>query len=160
MDAIIRTAARMNNGLRSDALHEPGTDGEEDDDVPIYATPADIRNKINAILRDSGMTQAELARRFAQQVHHEAITGGKIKRFIDMKGPFGGAANPVYYAAFVFFEKLRIKTGGKESKKRLELMDVHPDGIPRRDLSKGWFICGAGQVPTIDSLGRGGCRYE
>ncbi|GAM88277.1 hypothetical protein ANO11243_063100 [Dothideomycetidae sp. 11243] len=107
-------------------------DGEDEGDVPIYDTCQDMRTKINAHLRNSSMSMAELGRRMGAMLpESKKLSGAQITSFLQKKGPYSGAESGVYYASYVFFEKLRIKKGGKESKKRLEVKDAHPKGWDR-----------------------------
>ncbi|KAL1304694.1 hypothetical protein AAFC00_003646 [Neodothiora populina] len=44
-----------------------------------------------------------------------------LNRFREAKGPDGGNTNSVFYAACVFFEKIRVKEGKPKSKHRQEM---------------------------------------
>ncbi|KAF2221405.1 hypothetical protein BDZ85DRAFT_251167 [Elsinoe ampelina] len=129
-------------------------DGEDSESVPIYDTCQDIRNKINAELR-KGTTQAELARQFSSMYPDaRPVQGTQIKTFLGRKGPYGGAESVVYYGAYVFFEKLRLKQGKPESKKRLEVVAAHPGGMSRRDITRRGIWCRTGDRPYLDSVGK------
>ncbi|TKX27546.1 hypothetical protein C1H76_0384 [Elsinoe australis] len=129
-------------------------DGEEDNICPIFDTCQDIRKKINAeIRRDT--TKAELARIFGAQFNPlHKISGSQLQRFLDKKGPFGGAESGVYYGAYVFFEKLRMKQGKPESKRRLQVKEANPNGMERTDASRKYVTCIQGERPYFDSVGR------
>ncbi|KAF2154668.1 hypothetical protein K461DRAFT_291592 [Myriangium duriaei CBS 260.36] len=130
-------------------------DGEEKEAVKIYDTAQDMRNKINAHFRKSHMSQAELGRRLGDMFPEpQNIAGRQIKTFLMKKGVMGGADGPVYYASYVLFEKLRIKTGGKESKKRLGIKESNPKGCERYDVQKqGLTVCGD-EAPYVDKVGK------
>ena len=99
--------------------------GEEDDDVPVYDTCTEIRRKINAHLKKSGTTQAQLCRDLSAQLHvnrpSKGLQGSQLATFLKGKGVRSGAKSSVFYAAYVFFEKLRIKDGKAKSKHRLAM---------------------------------------
>ncbi|KAF2221404.1 hypothetical protein BDZ85DRAFT_265320 [Elsinoe ampelina] len=129
-------------------------DGEDDDSCPIFDTCQDIRNKINAELR-KGTTKAELVRQISAQFNtREKITASQLQRFMDNKGPLGGAESGAFYGGYVFFEKLRLKQGKPESKKRLEVKQAHPNGMPRKDSANTFVTLPAGEKAYIDNLGR------
>jgi len=46
-----------------------------------------------------------------------------------MKGPDAGNTNPVYYAAYVFFEKERIRTSKAKSEGRKKMESIYPRGM-------------------------------
>lgn len=100
--------------------------GEESGTVPIYDTCDDIRNKINAHLRSAGTTQASFCREISACQGRDAtpIQSGQVTSFLRKKGPMAGNTSKVFYASYVFFEKVRVKKGGKKSKKREEVEEV------------------------------------
>lgn len=49
------------------------------------------------------------------------ITGSQLANFRGKKGPSAGNSTSVFYAAYVFFEKMRIKEGKKKMKEREEM---------------------------------------
>ncbi|PNS13861.1 hypothetical protein CAC42_1352 [Sphaceloma murrayae] len=128
-------------------------DGGDKGELPIFDTCQDIRTKINAELRKS-TTKAELARLIAAQLPDGRLTASQLQRFLDKKGPLGGAESNAYYGGYVFFEKLRRKQGKAESKKRLQVKEAHPQGMGRKDSSNIHVFCAKGQRPYLDSLGR------
>ena len=69
-----------------------------------------------------------------------------------MKGPTAGSLNSVYYGGYVYFEKLRIKNKGKKSKKRLDVEEAQPGGMPMEPAHS--VICKIGQHPHEDKFGR------
>ncbi|KAK2775400.1 calcineurin is a calcium-dependent [Colletotrichum kahawae] len=71
------------------------------------------------------------------------------------KGPTAGNTSSVFYAAYVFFEKLRVRDGKPKNKTREE-MEARwgPGGFDtERDSSRGFF-CAAGTAPVVDKYGR------
>ncbi|KAF4554042.1 Hypothetical protein D9617_5g069180 [Elsinoe fawcettii] len=129
-------------------------DGEETDSCKIYDTCQDIRNKINAELR-KGTAKAEIARHVSAQFSTpKKVSGSQLQSFLDKKGPLGGAESGAFYGGFVFFEKLRLKQGKEESKKRFQVREAHPGGVPQKDSNKTFVTCVAGTRPYIDNLGR------
>ena len=100
-------------------------DGEEADKVPVYDTCDEVRRKLTAYLRREGVTQAALLR-----VLHAELRGGKktsrlqssqLARFLQMKGANTGNTSALFYASYVYFEKLRVKQGKPKSKHREEM---------------------------------------
>ena len=96
-------------------------DGEESKEVPIYDTCNEIRKKIAAYLRGPGITQAGFLRELGKMYPEpKKISAAQLKTFQGKKGPLEGNSSNVFYAAYVFFEKIRVKQGKKKSKVREE----------------------------------------
>ncbi|KAF2211736.1 hypothetical protein CERZMDRAFT_42545 [Cercospora zeae-maydis SCOH1-5] len=96
--------------------------GEETGSVPIYDTCDEIRKKINAHLVKPGVTQASFCRDLAAQLSPGAsIQSKQLTDFRSKKGPRHGNTSCVFYAAYVFFEKLRLAEGKPKSKHRKEM---------------------------------------
>lgn len=92
-------------------IHLPG---EEMDNVPVYDTCDDVRRKINAHLKTPGLTQTQFCRDLYAQLRAPKCKGIQSKQLADfraLKGPIAGAKSSVFYAAYVYFEKLRIAQG-------------------------------------------------
>ncbi|KAI1865723.1 hypothetical protein JX265_008046 [Neoarthrinium moseri] len=129
-------------------------DGEIDENVKIYDTCDDVRRKITGHVKDS--TQAAFARELSQMMPHTRINATHVGRFQKMKGPRAGGHNPVFYAAYVYFEKLRIKQGKKKSAKR-EQMEEHWEekgGFPREGSHNIYILTKPGQHWTFDAMGK------
>ncbi|KAK6087055.1 oligomeric Golgi complex subunit 5 [Seiridium cupressi] len=128
-------------------------DGEIDENVKIYDTCDDIRKKINGHLKNT--TQAAFARELSDLLPHSKINASHVGRYLKMKGPKAGGHNPVFYAAYVYFEKLRIKQGKKKSAKR-EKMEENWDkegGFPREGSHNIYVTCLPGERWTFDQYG-------
>jgi hypothetical protein len=129
-------------------------EGEEKGEIPIYDTCDEVRRKINAQFRDSSMTQAAFLREIAKCIPGTPeLSSQRLKTFLNNKGPRAGSDSPIFYGAYVWFEKLRIKAGKKKNKKREEMENVWAKkGGVERDAAKGGWTCGA--APTIDKYGQ------
>lgn len=100
----------------------------ETDSVLVYDTCDEIRKKITAHLKTPGLTQAQFCRDLYAQLHAPKCQGFQSKQLADFrgkKGPVAGATSTVFYAAYVFFEKLRIAKGKPKSAHRLEMEDIY-----------------------------------
>lgn len=109
-------------------------DGEEDDDVCVYDSCDEIRKKISAHLQTPGLTQAQFCRDLYAQLHVpacKAIQSKQLSDFRAKKGARGGCTSSVYYAAYVYFEKVRLATGKPLSKHRKEMESIWPGGVDR-----------------------------
>lgn len=118
-------------------------DGEEEEEVEIYDTCDELRRKIAAHLRVPGMTQAAICRAMSTSFPESAgrkIQSKQLQEFQRKKGPLGGNSSGVFYGAYVFFEKLRIKQGKKKSKTREEMEQVWGnDGGVTRNMERGYW---------------------
>ena len=136
-------------------------EGEDTDSVPVYDTCDDIRAKITRFMRDSAgaSTNAAFIRLIKSALPaNSAInpTSRQMPTFQNKKGPRSGADSAVFYASYVFFEKLRIKKNKPKSKKRLEMEGVwtKEGGFPLEDsLKHGIWTMKKGESIQATSLG-------
>lgn len=119
-------------------------DGEETDSVPVFETCDVVRRKITAHLKTPGMTQAQFCRDLHAQLKMpgcKSIQSKMLNDFRGKKGAVAGCTSSVYYAAYVYFEKLRIAEGKPKSKHRLEMEKIYPRGAEReRDGRHGSVV--------------------
>jgi hypothetical protein len=119
---------------------------EDPDDVEIYDTPAELRRKINAHLKQPGVTKAGLCRQMG-------VTPRSLETFLKKKGRREGNDSKVFPASYIFFEKLRIKQGKKKSKVRQEMEEVwgFEGGM---DRYAGAFIIPRADGLSVDKYGK------
>ena len=131
--------------------------GEEDESVEVYDTCDEVRRKIAAYLREPNVAQAAFLRSLAQMLPDPTATlrSKQLNDFQAKKGPLAGNTSKIYYAAYVFFEKLRLKQGKPKTKKRLENEDewAMKGGIDTKRL-QGRVWCAAGANPYMDKYGK------
>ncbi|KAI5359524.1 hypothetical protein Slin15195_G071510 [Septoria linicola] len=96
--------------------------GEATGSVEIYDNCDEIRKKINAHLTKPGVSQASFCRDLAAQLTPGTkIQSKQLTDFRSKKGGRQGNTSCVFYAAYVYFEKLRIAEGKPRSKHRKEM---------------------------------------
>ncbi|OCL14862.1 hypothetical protein AOQ84DRAFT_330342 [Glonium stellatum] len=104
-------------------------EGEEEDKVPVYETCDMIRRKIDQYLKKPGVTQASFCRDLQAQYHTpsgpKSITSSQLASFRGKKGYDKGNTSSVFYAAYCYFEKLRIKEGKAKSKDRQKMEELY-----------------------------------
>ena len=131
-------------------------DDEEYEEVPIYATATDIRRELTTLLQTPGVSTAGLCRTLSA-ASGVNISAQRLNTFRN-KGKKGAATvdgtdSPVFYAAYVYVEKVRVLTGGKKSKHRLEMEEAWgDDGMSREGLQK--YVSLAHSTFDYDRLGR------
>lgn len=112
-------------------------DGEEDDEVPVFDTADELRKKISAHLKTPGLTQAQFCRDLYAQYNAptcKTISTTQLSSFRGKKGPRAGITSSVFYAAYVYFEKLRLATKKPKSTHRVQMESIYPDnGIDQED---------------------------
>ncbi|KAH0014705.1 hypothetical protein KCU78_g8535, partial [Aureobasidium melanogenum] len=133
-------------------------DGEDTDSVPVYDTCDDIRRQITAYLKKPGVTQAQFGRDLLAQFHTDkgpkGISASQMQSFRGKKGPDAGNTSSVFYSAYVFFEKMRIKQGKPKSQKRKEMEEVWgPNGFDTENANKG-ITCIQGSSVWKDKYGQ------
>ncbi|KAL9082725.1 MAG: hypothetical protein Q9159_006223 [Coniocarpon cinnabarinum] len=123
---------KQKNQDKGDDISDVHLDDEDEDKVPIFDTCTDVRRKISAHLRKEGVTTAGFCRDLSAQYHTDRSSGtiraSTLQTFRGKSKPMEGNTSPVYYAAYVFFEKLRIKEGKAKGKHRVEMEKRWPQG--------------------------------
>ncbi|KAL2257510.1 hypothetical protein VTK26DRAFT_86 [Humicola hyalothermophila] len=150
---FLATRGRDNGfGFAAKRLRRPNVDlsdivldGEEDDAVPVFDSCDEVRRKINAYPKRPGVTQAQFCRDLHAQLRGPArpdkpFRSSQLARFRAAKGTRHSARLPLFYAAYVFFEKLRIKEGRPKTKHRRAMEAAWPvTGLPRDSDGSDWF---------------------
>lgn len=133
-------------------------DGDDDAQMPVYDTCDTVRRKIRAILAKDGITQAAFCRAIATAAYGEGNTKNMaplMNTFMRQKGPLAGNTSSVFYAAYVFFEKRRVKDGKPKTKDREIMEEIHWNGVDTKVQSgKVSYVVGAGSKVGIDKYGR------
>lgn len=129
---------------------------EEGGNVPVYDTCNEVRRKIRALIGKEGVTQAAFAREISKTFRDgRTASPANLRYFLGQKGPRGGNTSTTFYAAYVFFEKQRIKSGKPKSKLRLEMEDVHGwEGMDTVHGGNTMWVCAAERQPYMDKYGR------
>ncbi|KAK4192851.1 hypothetical protein QBC35DRAFT_469711 [Podospora australis] len=109
---------------------------DERDEIPVFDSCDEILRKINLYLQKDGVTQAQFCREIYGQLRSpnkpKLFQSVQLQRFRGMKGAYAGCKSLIYYCAYVFFEKIRIKEGKPKSKHRLEQEELWgPRGADR-----------------------------
>ena len=100
-------------------------DGEDEDRVPVFDTCDEVRKKMNVFLRRDDVTQAAFLRALHAELRGRKKTSrlqsSQLARFRQMKGANSGNTSAIFYAAYVYFEKLRLMHGKPKTKHREEM---------------------------------------
>jgi hypothetical protein len=104
-----------------------GQAGDTFPSVPVFDTCSEIRRKVNVYLREPSNTESALLKALSSQFHHTKtrLTSSQLKLFRNARGPNVGNTNPVFYAAYVFFEKERIRLKKHKLKVRIEMEEIY-----------------------------------
>ncbi|ROV92317.1 hypothetical protein VSDG_07303 [Cytospora chrysosperma] len=129
-------------------------EGEETDSVLIYESCDEIRKKISAHLKTPGLTQAQFCRDLYAQLKAptcKAIQTKQLNDFRGKKGAISGCTSSVFYAAYVYFEKLRIAKGKPKSAHRLEMESIYPgEGLSRDNDGRNGVIAAQNNATMWD----------
>lgn len=60
----------------------------------------------------------------------------------------------MYYASYVFFEKIRIRDGKKKSAHRIQMEELYPEGVDVESRNDGRTYSFVGDVVRGDQYGR------
>jgi hypothetical protein len=60
--------------------------------------------------------------------------------FLGKNGAYAGNTSSVFYASYVFFDKLRIRDRKPNSKHRLDMEDIYPQGFDTKSRHDGRYI--------------------
>jgi hypothetical protein len=125
-------------------------------DTPVD-TCDDVRRKINAHLKKPSVTQAAFLRAASASFHNppRTLNARQLSAFRSKKGAVNGNTSGIYYGAYVYFEKLRIKEGKPKSKKREEMEEIHAKdgGIDTKNMQDRLLTI-AGDSWHHDAYGR------
>ncbi|KAK0246095.1 hypothetical protein EDD85DRAFT_44825 [Armillaria nabsnona] len=110
-------------------------DENEDGTVPVYDDCAEVRRKIGLLQKTPGWKVTQWLRDIG------GINNNSYSRFMKEKGRTGGASNGTYYAAYVYFEKIRIAEGKKKTPTRIKHEVELPHGYPL-ERARGWIFTG------------------
>jgi hypothetical protein len=131
--------------------------GEDDMGVPVFDTCDEIRKKIRALLA-KGVSQAAFARTLAAMYPEGSgknVSSANVSYFLGQKGALSGNTSTTLYAAYVFFEKRRIKEGKPKSGFREDMEEIHgPRGVDRESNVHQPVFCRAGEVPYVNRYGK------
>ena len=164
-----KTTAKKAAGAKGTAAAAAAVDisdvmlpGQEKDAVPIFDSCDEVRRKIDLHLGKPGVTQAQFCRDllalFNGPEKPEKIQSAQLNRFRGTKGPAAGTKSPCFYAAYVFFEKMRIKEDKPKTKHRQEMEKAWPKGMDlSQDSRTGYgFIQCDSQIKLTLTLGTTG----
>jgi hypothetical protein len=133
-------------------------DGESDQSVPVWDTCDVVRKKIMVHLRDPDVTKAQFLRDIAKAAYpgtDKKLNANLLDGFLSKRGANAGNTSSVFYAAYVFFEKLRIRDNKPKTKFREEMEAVwgHEGGFDRvTPVHTGVWIT-KGERPYVDKYG-------
>lgn len=106
------------------------------------------------------MSQAGFCRELTKMVAAEGrkVNASSLANFMGQKGPSGGSGSIVFYAAYVYFEKMRLRDGKPKSQMRQEMesvWDKHGMDLPEegRGGQEATFVLET-SVPTRTSTAR------
>ena len=136
-----KTDAKSKGEFNVEGINIPG---EDDESVAVFDTCAEIRKKINAHLRIPGISKAGFLHEIAKTLPEpptQGMSAKSLKTFLSQSMQMTSAGSPIYYAAYVLFEKLRIQQGKPKSKKREE-------------MEEQWGMPGVRRISSQRTLGR------
>lgn len=120
-----------------------------------------MRDKIRRFLdkhkhdRNEKITQADFADKLSE-LKGENITPARIKSFLDAAkfNALDGNSNPVYYAAYSFFELCRLRDGQPKSEHRVAMEEFWPTGVPTEPENFGKsHVVRQGYARVMDEFG-------
>ncbi|KAF3923659.1 hypothetical protein ABW21_db0208106 [Orbilia brochopaga] len=128
--------------------------GEDTDSVPVYDTADTIRRKITVALSGEHSKASLLRAMTACTSNPTPIPATSFQGFTKAKGKLGGCRNRCFYAAYVYFEKVRVAEGKKKTKTRVEMEEAWgANGLDWRHAGQPAWV-GPGEDFHIDQYGR------
>lgn len=130
----IETPHKSHGSLGISDIH---LEGESDLTVPVYDSCDELRKKIKAHLAKLGTTQGQFIREIAKIfTDGTKFQTSSLKSFLSHHGESKGRGSKLYYAAYCFFEKLRLKEGTAKSEERLKIERLHEEGLYRTSVTR------------------------
>lgn len=152
------TKADKEATLKKYDVSEIPLDGESEAKVPVYDTCDIIRRRIKAHLRRPEITQAMFLRgleRMFPEGRKTGINARGLGLFTSKKGANAGNTSGVFYAAYVFFEKLRLKERKPKTPFRERMEEVWGNAGMQREVSSAQhYFCSDDERPFVDEYGR------
>ncbi|TVY35188.1 hypothetical protein LSUB1_G007546 [Lachnellula subtilissima] len=124
-------------------------EGEAEGEVEIYDTCDEMRKKIRAHFTSPSVTQAGFLREISKTYRDgRKISSSTLSTFMGKNGPLMGNTSPVFYASYVYFEKMRIRDRKPKSQSRLGMEDIYDGhsmfsggpGVNVKDRHDGEYI--------------------
>lgn len=136
-------------------------DGQTLDSVPVYNTCQGIRRKINIHMRQPGVTPKAFLQHLSAQFYltPTKIKNSHLEKFRGAQGFNFENTNPVFYAAYVFFEKIRVGSGKAKSqlRERIERLHQETGGMNTKtpcDKNGSWIRTQSqGSTVSVDKYG-------
>lgn len=132
-------------------------EGEDTISVPVFDSCDEVRKKIEAHLKSPNVTNAGFRREIAKTYPEPRDIQSKVLNdFLNKSGPSAGNTSSVFYASYVYFEKMRLRDGKVKSKHRIEMEKAHPKGFDTKRRKDGKYItCMKGEKIRVveDKLG-------
>ncbi|KAI0026200.1 hypothetical protein F4780DRAFT_774397 [Xylariomycetidae sp. FL0641] len=151
---------RERQGLKTKKPPAPNQGARKDGHIPAAL---DVEGGVRALLRRKDVTAAALCRVLSDQQPSGGQEDEKKKKklvtrqlhaFLGKRGIMNGNTTPVFRAAYVLLEKLRVKHGRPKSEFRRKMEEAHgPGGVNTRD-PENRFICKADDKIFRDEFGR------
>ncbi|RAH71725.1 uncharacterized protein BO66DRAFT_319114 [Aspergillus aculeatinus CBS 121060] len=162
--ATAATAGKGRGSRAADGNSEYDVSGieledEEDEEleVPVFETCDRVRDMIRKHVAKPRVTKAGFLRDAAKAAFpggEKTINPGLLQVSLKQEGALVGNTGIVFYAAYVFFEKLRIKNGEPKDDFRLTMEEIWPFGIEREKPVNGPWIVATGSQPYINEFGQ------
>jgi hypothetical protein len=139
--------------------------------IPIFSTCDSVRSQILTLLSTSGMTRAAFMRFLcaaAFPTSKKGIQDRQLANFQAQKGEWRGRESNVFYAAYVYLEKLRFMRGEEKSEERVQREgELGEGGVVRKVERVGGVGKGEKEKVGVESMkqdvilkldGVGGCE--
>ncbi|CAG9991072.1 unnamed protein product [Clonostachys byssicola] len=131
--------------------------GQESRKVPVFDTCREIRKKIKALLR-KGVQQAAFVRAMNKGLPDDGgkkVNSMNMKTFMEQKDTMDGNTSTVFYAAYIFFERQRIRDNKPKTAFREEMEKTHGrEGVDIVHNVKGGMWLFAGESAHMDKYGK------
>ncbi|KAL5340464.1 hypothetical protein BJX70DRAFT_396714 [Aspergillus crustosus] len=151
--------AKIDNEAKYD-VSEISLEGEDKVTVQVYDTCDVVRKKIRAFMKESGMSQTAFCHKISETFPadmNKRLQGRSLTSFLAKSGPDQGNSSEIFYAAYVFFEKLRIRDGKPKTEFRESMEKIWKrEGGFDRKLRSGWIFAFNNETPFlhVDEFGR------
>jgi hypothetical protein len=125
--------------------------------VPVFDTCAEVRKRLRALMARDDVSKSAVYRALSRMIPGDTpVSAQNMQTFMGQPQVMDGNTSKSFYAAYLLFEKQRLRDGRPKSAFRREMERAHgPGGVDReRNHRVTGVFCAVGQSIGMDKYGK------